>query len=78
MREGAFVAFNLKADFLERVDETGFRGLIRRMVREGIFELVADRRYVHRLSTAGEPLEYVALVGRKRADVPDEWTSAET
>ena len=57
------------------MDESGFRGLIRRMVREGIFEQTAARRYVHRLSIAGEPLEYVALVGRKRADVPDEWTA---
>ena len=73
--EGSWVAFNLKADFLERVDESGFRGLIRRMVREGVFEPVADRRYVHRLSIAGEPLEYVAIVGRKRADVPDAWTA---
>jgi hypothetical protein len=73
--EGAWVAFNLKADFLEHVDESGFRGLIRRMVREDVFEPVADRRYVHRLSIAGEPLEYVALVGRKRADVPDAWTA---
>ncbi|MDQ5832474.1 MAG: methyltransferase domain-containing protein [Actinomycetota bacterium] len=73
--EGAWVAFNLKADFLERVDESGFRGLIRRMVREGNFEEVAARRYIHRLSTAGEPLEYVALVGRKRAEVPDQWTA---
>jgi SAM-dependent methyltransferase len=73
--EGAWVAFNLKADFLERVDESGFRGLIRRMVREDVFEPVADRRYVHRLSIAGEPLEYVALVGRKRADAPDAWTA---
>jgi SAM-dependent methyltransferase len=75
VEEGAWVAFNLKADFLERVDESGFRGLIRRMVREDVFEQVADRRYVHRLSIAGEPLEYVALVGRKRADVPDAWTA---
>jgi SAM-dependent methyltransferase len=73
--EGSWVAFNLKADFLERVDETGFRGLIRRMVQEGVFEPVADRRYIHRLSIAGEPLEYVALVGRKRDDVPDAWTA---
>jgi SAM-dependent methyltransferase len=73
--EGAWVAFNLKADFLERVDESGFRGLIRRMVREGNFEEVAARRYIHRLSIAGEPLEYVALAGRKRSDVPDQWTA---
>jgi SAM-dependent methyltransferase len=75
VEDGAWIAFNVKADFLERVDETGFRGLIRRMVKEGVFEPVADRRYIHRLSIAREPLEYVALVGRKRADVPDAWTA---
>jgi SAM-dependent methyltransferase len=73
--EGAWVAFNLKADFLESADESGFRGLIVRMVREGVFELVAERSYIHRLSIAGEPLEYVAVVGRKRAEVPDAWTA---
>jgi SAM-dependent methyltransferase len=72
--EGAWIAFNLKADFLDHIDETGFRGLIGRMVRDSVFETVAERRYVHRLSIAGEPLDYVALVGRKRADVPDAWT----
>ena len=72
--EAAWVAFNIKADFLDQVDESGFRGLIRRMVREGVFEVVADRRYIHRLSIAGEPLEYVAVVGRKRSDVPAAWS----
>lgn len=55
--EGAWVAFNLKADFLERVDESGVRGLIRRMAREEIFEQAVARRYVHRLSIAGERRE---------------------
>ncbi len=65
--EGAWIAFNIKADFLEENEETGFRGLIRRMVRDGALEILATRRYIHRLSTAGEPLEYVAVVGRKRS-----------
>ena len=65
--EGAWIAFNIKADFLEEDEESGFRGLIRRMVREGSLEVLATRRYVHRLSIAGEPLEYVAVVGRKRS-----------
>ena len=69
----AWVAFNIKADFIDQVDESGFRGLIRRMVREEVFEVAATRRYVHRLSMAGEPLEYVAVVGRKRSDVPVDW-----
>ncbi|MDP9133732.1 MAG: methyltransferase domain-containing protein [Actinomycetota bacterium] len=73
--DAAWVAFNIKADFLDEVDESGFRGLIRRMVREEVFEVVASRRYIHRLSIAGEPLEYVAVVGRKRADVPAQWTA---
>ena len=64
--DGAWIAFNIKADFLEENEETGFRGLIRRMVRDGALEILASRRYIHRLSTAGEPLEYVAVVGRKR------------
>jgi SAM-dependent methyltransferase len=65
--DGAWVAFNIKAGFLDEADdESGFRGLIRRMVREGSLEVLATRRYVHRLSIAGEPLEYVAVVGRKR------------
>ena len=63
----AWIAFNIKADFLEEDEESGFRGLIRRMVREGSLEVLARRRYVHRLSIAGEPLEYVAVVGRKRS-----------
>jgi len=65
--EGAWIAFNIKADFLEEDEESGFRGLIRRMLREGGLEILATRRYIHRLSIAGEPLEYVAVVGRKRA-----------
>jgi predicted TPR repeat methyltransferase len=69
----AWVAFNIKADFLDQVDESGFRLLIRRMVREEVFEVAATRRYIHRLSMAGEPLEYVAVVGRKRQDVPADW-----
>jgi hypothetical protein len=62
-----WIAFNIKADFLEEDEESGFRGLIRRMVRDGTLEVLATRRYVHRLSIAGEPLEYVAVAGRKRA-----------
>jgi hypothetical protein len=63
----AWIAFNIKADFLdEAADESGFRTLIRGMVRDGALEVLARRRYVHRLNIAGEPLEYVAVVGRKR------------
>jgi len=32
-------------------------------------ELQAERRYRHRLSVAGDPLYYIAMVARKRADI---------
>jgi len=68
--DGGWVAFNIKADFLEGIDGTGFRRLIAQMIEQGTFEETARRRYHHRLSVEGEPLDYVALVGRKRGDVP--------
>jgi SAM-dependent methyltransferase len=72
--EGGWIVFNIKADFLDDVDGTGFRRLIATMAEEGTFEECARRRYRHRLATDGRPLDYVALVGRKRADVPLAWT----
>lgn len=71
---GGWIAFNIKEDFLTDEDETGFSGLIRRMLRENALELLGERRYRHRLSVAGEPLHYMAIVARKHADVPVAWT----
>lgn len=66
-----WLAFNLKENFLdEDVDPTGFSGLIRRLRRDGIIQAQAYRRYCHRLSIAGEPLHYVAMVATKQADIP--------
>ena len=68
IEDGGWVALNIKEDFLERED-SGFAGLIRRMLNDDTLELREQRRYCHRLSLAGEPLYYVALVARKRSDV---------
>jgi len=67
--DGGWVAFNLKADFLDETDGSGFRRLIAHMLDEGTFEESARRRYRHRLSVQRQSLDYVALVGRKRGDV---------
>ena len=67
---GGLVAFNIKEDFLSDGDGSGFAGLIEAGMRDGALELRAQQRYRHRLSLAGEPLHYVALVGEKRADLP--------
>jgi predicted TPR repeat methyltransferase len=67
---GAWVAFNIKSRFLNGNEEkTGFSKLINRMLDDGTLELCAEREYRHRLSLSGEPLNYVAIVARKRADV---------
>jgi len=64
--DDGWVAFNIKADFLEADDTTGFRRLMAAMVRSGALEVCASRQYRHRLSMHREPLDYVAVVGRKR------------
>jgi predicted TPR repeat methyltransferase len=65
--DDGWVAFNIKADFLEGDDSTGFRRLITRMIESSELDVRARRRYCHRLSMQRDPLDYVALVGRKRS-----------
>jgi hypothetical protein len=73
VQDGGWIAFNIKADFLDTDDESGFRRLIVRMLDEGVLEERGRRRYCHRLDMHGRPIDYVALVGRKRGDVPAAW-----
>src|SRR4051794_29110621 len=71
--DDGWIAFNIKADFLDDKDGSGFRRLIARMWDEGILEECSRRRYRHRLSMDGRALDYVAVVGRKRSGVPLSW-----
>jgi hypothetical protein len=64
--DDGWIAFNIKADFLDAEDSTGFRRLIAELVRSEALEVCDRRRYRHRLSMHREPLDYVAVVGRKR------------
>jgi predicted TPR repeat methyltransferase len=66
-----WLAFNIKESFLDRrSDPSGLAVLLRRMQDEGLIEIQAYRRYPHRLSVAGAPLFYVAIVARKVEPVP--------
>jgi predicted TPR repeat methyltransferase len=65
-----WVAFNIKDEFLNGHDGSGFSSLIRNMTDEGIMRMEAYRRYEHRLSICGEPLHYVAMVASKQAEIP--------
>lgn len=72
IEEGGLVAFNIKEDFISDGDGSGFSRLIRNGLDDGALEMRSQRRYQHRLSVAGEPLYYVAIVAEKRADLPIE------
>lgn len=67
-----WLAFNLKEDFLREQDTSGFSRLIRRLNRDGFIQTLCYRRYQHRISIAGEPLFYVAVVARKLKDLDSE------
>jgi hypothetical protein len=66
-----WLAFNIKQDYTEARDQSGFCRLIKRLSDEEIIRIDAFRRYRHRLSMTGEPLYYVAMVACKLRDVPD-------
>lgn len=65
-----WLAFNIKEEFLSEKDPSGFAGLVQQLIQDGIVQMEAYRRYRHRLSVAGEPIYYVALVATKQRKVP--------
>ncbi|TVQ60814.1 MAG: methyltransferase [Phycisphaerales bacterium] len=68
----AWVAFNLNENFLDGADDSGFARLVRAMQRDGVLETSAYQRYPHRLGIDGEWLRYVAIIGRKLRDIPED------
>ena len=68
-----WIAFNLRDRFVDDDDPAGFGAFIARMGAEGVLEEQARVTYTHRVSVAGDPLEYNAIVACKRADVPLDW-----
>jgi predicted TPR repeat methyltransferase len=70
--DGGLIVFNIKEDFIADSDPSGFSRLISRGLESGALAIRAERRYEHRLSVAGHPLHYVAVVAEKRADLPIE------
>lgn len=68
----AWLAFNIKEDFLYDGGDNDFSALIEYLRANKIIRIEAFRRYQHRLATSGEPLYYVAVVAQKLAEVPDD------
>ena len=71
-----WIAFNIRERFVEDEDSSGFGAFIGRMFDEGVLEERARVSYTHRVSVAGEPLTYLAIVACKQRDVPLDWTQA--
>lgn len=70
VEDGGWIAFTIKTDFLDPGDDSGFSRLIRRMMKDGVLELIARESYVHRTATDGSELLYDAFIGRKRGEAP--------
>jgi SAM-dependent methyltransferase len=74
----AWLAFNIKEDFLRDRDSSGFSRLIQRLISEGYIQPQCYRRYRHRLSVAGEPLYYIAMIAKKLRAVPPSLSAAQS
>jgi SAM-dependent methyltransferase len=77
VRAPGWVAFNLRDRFIDDADPAGFGAFVGRLLDAGVLEEQARVTYTHRVSVAGEPLEYSAIVARKQADVPPGWARAD-
>lgn len=64
-----WLGMTIKEDFLESSDDSGFARLVKQMIDSGIVDIQAHQRFRHRLSLAGEPLFYIAIVARKTGDI---------
>jgi hypothetical protein len=71
-----WVAFNIKEDFLETTDTSGFAGLLQQLAAEGVLQRESFKRYQHRISFAGRPLYYGVMVARKLKPVPPRFMGA--
>jgi hypothetical protein len=67
-----WVAFNIKEMFVQEKDISGFDAMIRELARRDVLRIEAYRRYQHRISCAGEPLYYIAMVTRKLREIPSD------
>lgn len=64
---GGWLALSIREEFLQVRSGSGFARLIPSLLDRRMVEIRAWHRYRHRLSAAGEPVEYVAIVARKRS-----------
>jgi predicted TPR repeat methyltransferase len=66
---GGWIAFNIKEEFLNGRDSSGFAELIHSMTDASVLQIRRRQRYAHRLGTDGKALHYVVIVGRKLRNI---------
>lgn len=69
LADGGLIAISIKADFVSGEDESGFSGMIHHGIDEGTIEVRGSRRYPHRLSAAGDVIEYLGIVAQKHGEL---------
>jgi hypothetical protein len=67
VENNSWVVFNIKDRFLSDSDSTGYSSTLQEMIGRSL-KVYQKHHYCHRLSMAGEPLYYYAIVGRKEND----------
>ena len=67
VENNSWVVFNIKDRFLSDEDDTGYNATLQKMIGKSL-KVYRKHHYRHRISMAGEPLHYYAIVGRKEND----------
>lgn len=63
----SWIVFNIKDRFFSEDDDTGYNETLQQMIGNSL-TVYKKHHYCHRLSMAGDPLHYYAIVGRKEND----------
>jgi len=67
-----WIAFNIKSGYLDQDDSSGFARLIQSVIADKTLEVCKTQRYQHRVGTNRKPIQYTAIVGKKRRNIGDD------
>jgi SAM-dependent methyltransferase len=62
------IVFNIRDQFMRLGTRSPFAQLITKMIEKEIIEIELYKRYRHRLTVTGDPIYYVAIIARKKAN----------
>lgn len=73
VKEGGWLAFNIKESFMKPTDKSGFSTFIRNLMLSEYMDIHLIERYRHRLSMEGVPLYYYAVIAKKNKQLPKDF-----